>query len=121
MAMHRHVKRQLNSYRYASKGVSYALRTQVNIWMQLAATLAVMLLAWWLDFTLEQYLIVLLTIGFVITTELLNTAIEELTDLVSPQMQPKAGVVKDVAAGAVLVSATVAVVIGVVLFVPAIL
>ncbi len=114
--MHRHVSRQINSYRYAAKGVQYTLTTQINIWVQLAATVVVLFLAYWLDFSLEQYLLLILTIGFVLSTELMNTALEVMTDLLSPQQQEKAGVVKDVAAGAVLVASVVAAAVGICLF-----
>jgi diacylglycerol kinase (ATP) len=111
-----HVKRHVNSYRYAAKGVSYTLHTQVNIWVQLSATLAVIILAYYLDFTLEQYLILILTIGFVLATELMNTALEEMTNLLSPEYREKAGVVKDVAAGAELVASVTAAIVGITLF-----
>ena len=115
------INRHVNSYRYAAKGVHYTLTTQVNIWVQLLSAIMVMLLAYFLDFTLEQYLILVLTIGFVITAELLNTALEELVDLVSPEFHHKAGLVKDIAAGAVMVAAATAAIIGILLFVPPLL
>lgn len=114
--VHHGVKRHVNSYRYAAKGVHYTLSTQVNIWVQLLATLFVLIAAWLLDFTLEHYLILVLTIAFVITSELFNTALEEMTDLLSPEYREKAGLVKDIAAGAVLVASVAAVIVGIVLF-----
>jgi diacylglycerol kinase (ATP) len=114
--MHRHIKRQMNSYRYAAKGVHHTLSTQVNIWVQLTATIVVLFLAFLLDFSLEQYVILVATIGFVLTTEIMNTALEEMTDLLSPEQQQKAGIVKDVAAGAVLVASITAAIIGIILF-----
>jgi diacylglycerol kinase len=115
MAEHR-VKRHVNSYRYAAKGVHYTLSTQVNIWVQLVATIAVLLLAWSLDFSLEHYLILVIVIGFVLVTELINTAFEEIINLISPEYNQKAGVAKDIAAGAVLVASTTALIVGVILF-----
>lgn len=115
-----HVKRQMKSYKYAAKGVHYTLATQVNIWVQLFATVIVLLTAYYLDFSLEHYLILVLTIGFVIAAELFNTAIEILVDLISPEHHPQAGLIKDVAAGAVLVASFTAAIIGTVLFVTAI-
>jgi diacylglycerol kinase len=115
MAPHQ-VQKHFRSYGYAAKGVRYTFRTQVNIWVHMAATILVLLLAVYLDFTLEQYIILILTIGLVLSAELFNTAIEVLIDLISPEYQAKAGLVKDVAAGAVLVAATAAAIIGIVLF-----
>ena len=63
-------------------------------------------------------MIVILCIGVVIAAELFNTAIEKLVDLVSPQQHPVAGQVKDIAAGAVLVCAATAAIIGLIVFIP---
>jgi diacylglycerol kinase (ATP) len=113
-----HVRRHARSYKYAAKGVQYTLTTQVNIWAQLIVTMLVMVAAYWLDFSLEQYLILLLTIGLVIAAELFNTALEEMTNLLSPEYREKAGLVKDISAGAVMVAAATSVLVGVLLFLP---
>lgn len=110
------VKKHIRSYGYAAKGVHYTFKTQTNIWVHLVATILVLLLAAFLEFSLEQYAILVLTIGLVLSAELFNTAIEALVNLISPEHQQKAGIVKDVAAGAVLVAATAAAIIGIVLF-----
>ena len=119
--MFKQAKRQVNSYRYAAKGVRYSLATQVNIWLHLVIALVVLVLAYLLQFDVEQYLIVTLAIGFVISAELFNTAVEEMTNLLSPEYHQVAGVVKDVAAGAVLVAAITAAIVGLTLFVPPII
>ena len=119
--MIRHAKRQVNSYRYAAKGVKYTLTTQVNIWIHLLIASVVLVLAYLLHFTANQFLILIMTIGFVVVAELYNTAIEEMTNLLSPEYNQQAGVVKDIAAGAVLVSAITAAVVGAWLFIPAII
>ena len=62
-----------------------------------------------------------LAIGLVLVSELINTAIEWLVDLVSPEYKEKAGSIKDVAAGAVLVAATISVIIGAIVFLPKII
>ena len=64
------------------------------------------------------WMIIILCIGVVIAAELFNTAIEKLVDLVSPQQHPVAGQVKDIAAGAVLVCAATAAIIGLIVFIP---
>lgn len=112
-------KRQVHSYRYAAKGVKYTFATQVNIWIHLIIASVVLALAYLLHFNTNQFLILLVTIGFVIVAELYNTAIEEMTNLLSPEFNQQAGVVKDIAAGAVLVSAITAAIVGAWLFIPA--
>ena len=71
-----------------------------------------------LEITRIDWMIVILCIGVVIAAELFNTAIEKLVDLVSPQQHPVAGQVKDIAAGAVLVCAATAAIIGLIVFIP---
>lgn len=116
-----HAKRQVKSYRYATKGVKYTFATQVNIWLHLVIALVVLVLAYLLQFSVEQYLIITIVIGVVIAAELFNTAIEEMTNLLSPEYHQVAGVVKDVAAGAVLVTAVTAAIVGAILFIPPLL
>jgi len=68
--------------------------------------------------TRTEWIVIILCIGVVIAAELFNTAIERLVDLVSPERHPIAGQVKDIAAGAVLVCAVAAAIIGIIIFLP---
>ena len=68
--------------------------------------------------TRTEWTVVILCFGVVIAAELFNTAIERLVDLVSPERHPVAGQVKDIAAGAVLVCAVAAAIIGLIIFIP---
>ena len=83
----------------------------------LAASVVVMAGIFW-GITRAEWLAVIICIGMVITAELFNSAIERLVDMVSPQWQRIAGEVKDIAAGAVLVTAIAAAVVGLLVFVP---
>lgn len=74
--------------------------------------------AWWVKLTRWEWAILLLTIGSVIAAEVMNTAIEIVVDLVQPNFHPLAGMAKDVAAGAVLMTAIQAVAVGIVIFGP---
>ena len=65
-----------------------------------------------------EWIFIIAAIGIVFTTEIINTTIEELVDLVSPERQKKAGVIKDLAAGAVMIAAIMALIIGCVIFIP---
>lgn len=97
--------RRVLSFRYAFEGWLYVLRTQRNAWIHAAATIAVVILAFWLDVSLIEWAILILAITIVWMAEFANTALEALVDLVSPEMHPLAKSAKDAAAGAVLVSA----------------
>ncbi len=72
----------------------------------------------WLSISTQEWLILVLTFGMVLMAEAFNTALEFLTDLVSPEPHPLAGKAKDVAAGAVLITAVMAVVVGMIIFLP---
>lgn len=102
----------LGSFRFAFSGLWHVLRTQPNIYIHLGIAGAVILLGLWLRLSFEQWAIVALTIGFVLVNELINTAVEAMVDLVSPEYHPLAKIVKDVMAGAVLLAAMTSVVVG---------
>jgi diacylglycerol kinase (ATP) len=82
------------------------------------ATVVVIGLGFYFDITRTEWALVALAVGTVWTAELMNTAVEALTDLVSPEYHPLAGKAKDVAAGAVLLAALAALVVGALIFAP---
>ncbi len=100
------------SFGYAFAGWWYVLRTQRNAWIHGLATVAVALLAAWLRLERRDWAILILTIGAVWTAEFLNTALESVIDLASPQRHPLAKAGKDVGAAAVLIAALCAVLVG---------
>ncbi len=109
------------SFGHAIRGVIWGLRGQAHLRIHALATLAVLALA--VGFRVERWeaCVLALCVGQVWAAELLNTAIEKLTDLVSPQHQTRAGRVKDVAAAAVLVVAGVSAGVAVLVFWPYVL
>ncbi|HUX77045.1 MAG TPA: diacylglycerol kinase family protein [Anaerolineae bacterium] len=102
----------LESFRFAFVGLWYALRTQRNTRVHLAIAAVVVVLGLCLNLSYVQWAVLTLTIGFVLVSEMLNTVAETLVDLISPGYHPLAKVVKDVTAGAVLLTAIVSVVVG---------
>jgi diacylglycerol kinase len=98
--------------------VRYAVTTQRNFRVHLVAALGVVILGAWLDLSSVAWAMLLLTIGGVLVTEMFNTAAEALVDLVSPDYHPIAKLVKDLTAGAVLVIAFIAVVVGLIVLGP---
>jgi diacylglycerol kinase len=106
------------SFRYAFSGLWYALRTQRNVRVHvLMGTLAV-LLGIILRISSVEFAMIFVAITSVFIAEMFNTVIELCIDLASPDYHPLAKVAKDVAAGAVLLSAMLAVVIGLFVFGP---
>jgi diacylglycerol kinase len=84
--------------------------------IHLLAAVLVSMAAWWYELPLDEVAVLFLTIALVITTEMVNTALETIIDLVSPDYHPLAKIAKDAAAGAVLVAALAAVLVGYCLF-----
>lgn len=114
-------QREWNSFRVAGKGLWYLIRTEKHVYFHLFASIIAILLGYLLDISRLEWCLVFLTIGLVISTEALNTAIEVLVDLVEQKHNKKAGLVKDLAAGAVLFASFVAVVVGLLIYLPKIM
>ncbi|WP_342444318.1 diacylglycerol kinase family protein [Paenibacillus sp. FSL L8-0638] len=104
------------TFRYAAEGVMYALRTQVNMRIHVAVALLVIVAGLTLHISRLDWLFVCVAIAIVIVAELFNTAIEAAVDLISPDIHPLAKAAKDTAAGAVLLAAVFAVIIGIFVF-----
>ncbi len=111
----------LKSFKYAGAGIIYAIQTQRNIRVHLLFTLAVIALGLGLRLSYQSWAILTLTIGFVLVAEMINTVVETVIDLVNPEYHPLAKVAKDVAAGGVLLCASIAVVVGLLILGPPLL
>jgi len=112
------MRRLIRSFGFAFKGLQYATSTQVNFRIHLVASVITIGLGIALHLSTAEWQWMALSITLVLVTELINTAIETLTDLVSPTYNIKAGHVKDVSAGAVVVAAVFALVTGGIIFIP---
>ncbi len=110
--------RLARSFGYAFRGLGILLRTQANARLHAVATLLAVGAGFWFRISHGEWLAIIAAIGLVWTAEGLNTALETVVDLVSPEPHPLAGRAKDVAAGAVLCAAIAALVIGVMIFGP---
>lgn len=108
----------LDSFRHAFAGLGYALRTQRNARIHLLIAAGVVALGLRLGLSRWEWVVIALTIGFVLVAELFNTVVEAVVDLASPEIHPLARVAKDVAAGAVLLAAILSVVIGLLILGP---
>lgn len=112
------LSRRLQSFGYAFKGLLHLARTQFNFRFHLIAAIAACCLGAYFGISQVQWVGLVLAIGLVLVAEAMNTALEFFTDLVSPDYNELAGRVKDVAAGAVLIAAVMALAIGFIIFVP---
>ena len=109
--------RAVATFRYALRGIGF-LFGALNVWVLAAATLLTIGAGLYFSISALEWCAVILAIALVWTAEGLNTALEQLTDLVSPQFHPLAGRAKDIAAGAVLLAALGAFCVGLVVFLP---
>jgi diacylglycerol kinase (ATP) len=103
---------RLRAFGYAFRGWWYVLRTQRNAWIHALLTTLVILLAIWLKIPLRDWAVLLIMIAMVWTAEFINTALEAVVDLASPQNHPLAKVGKDVGAAAVLIAALTSMLVG---------
>ena len=114
-------KNLMQSFGYAFEGIGYALKTVNNLKIHLLFTLVVIVGGFFFEITTSEFLVCLVFIALVISLELVNTAIEEVVDLASPDINPIAKRAKDVAAAAVLFSAIMAFIVGIAIFLPRII
>jgi diacylglycerol kinase (ATP) len=112
------VSARVRSFRFALSGLWVMLKTQHNAWIHLTATVGVCAAGIYLRVTAADWRWLLIAILMVWIAEALNTAFEHLCDVVSPQFHPSVKRSKDIAAGAVLVSAAGAAVLGTMVFWP---
>jgi len=112
---------RLRSFGHAFRGLALLLRTQPNARIHALATILVLAAALWFRLSLVEWALIALAVVCVWVAEALNTALELLVDLASPDPHPLAGQAKDVAAAAVLIAAIGSVVIGVLVFGPHVL
>lgn len=112
------LRQRAASFGHAFRGVAAALHSELHLRFHAVATAAVLGLGFYCHITRLEWALVALAVAGVWTAELLNTAIEALTDLASPDYHELAGKAKDVAAGAVLLAALGALAVGLLVFGP---
>jgi undecaprenol kinase len=114
-------KRQISlmsSFSYAIEGIRTAIIQERNIRIHLSISLLVIVFGFLFSISALEWIIILLTIGGMISLEIINTAIERLVDLVTLDFHPLAKQAKDLAAGAVFSFAIISVIIGIIIFGP---
>jgi diacylglycerol kinase (ATP) len=104
------------SFTYAFRGIYLVVRFENNTRVHLFATIMALILGVLCELSPLEWALILMQIGLVWAAEIFNTALEKLVDLVSPGFNPKAGAIKDIAAGAVLVISLMALAVGILVF-----
>ena len=112
------MKKFIKGFYFAFNGIAYAFKTQRNFRVHCLAVLMTSGLSYYLGLNSTEWLWMIAAMALVLITELMNTSIETLVDLVSPEYNKKAGIAKDVAAAMVLLSAIAALLIGIIILLP---
>jgi diacylglycerol kinase len=113
-----YLRRRVLSFKYAFNGISAFLYTEPHARIHAVATVLVTALGIWCHLSGTQWIAIVIVTGMVWITEMLNTIIEKMMDHLSPEYHPRVKWIKDVAAGAVLIAAIVALITGAVIFLP---
>lgn len=111
-------KKRKIGFSFAWNGIVEALKQERNFQIHIGAAILATAAGFMLHLSYLEWVTIILVIGMVLVTELLNSAIEMMLDYIKPEIHPKAKVIKDISAGAVLVTAIVAVMIGILIFIP---
>ena len=114
-------KKITNSFKFAGTGVFSAFKTELNMQVHFCVMLLVILCGIVLKISVAEWQLCVILFGIVIGAEIFNTAIETVVDLVMPNINDKAKLAKDLAAGAVLVIAISSAIVGLTIFVPKVL
>lgn len=114
----REIRTRVRSFKYAWQGIIVSFRSEANLKIHLIIALLVIVCGFLFKISVQEWLICIICFGLVISMELMNTVVETLVDYISTDLHPLAGKAKDIAAGAVLVSAILAAIAGLIIFVP---
>lgn len=112
---------RVKSLKFAVNGIKLLLKNEHNARVHLLIALIVIIASYVFSIDAAEFMFIIISIGLVFIVELLNTAIENIANFVEPKSNEKIGEIKDYAAGAVLVSAIVSIIIGLIIFIPKIL
>ena len=102
-------------------GIRVAWREEVNFKIQVGCAIVAVVLAWFFQLSPIEWIVIIFLIGFVLSAEAFNTALEELCDKFHADPDPHIGKIKDLAAAAVFLASATALIVGVIIFLPRIL
>lgn len=112
------ITRLVKSFTYAFRGLFKTFREEQNLRVQTLAGLLVTLLGWYFKIGYFEWIILILVIGLVILMELINSAVERITDVLKPRINSYVKEIKDIMAAAVMLASIIAVAIGLIIFAP---
>lgn len=110
--------RLINSIRYALNGLKYSIKNEQSVLLQIPIIVIVIIFSIVFKISLVEWLIVILCIGGMFSSSLINTAVEATVDLVTEEYNPIAKIAKDTSAASVLAFAVISIIIGMIIFIP---
>ena len=115
------IKRLRKSFGYAFKGIDDVIKHEPNMKIHVVVAILVVIMAFILKVSIIEWIILVLLIGAVLAAETINTTIENLVDMYTKEYDEKAKIVKDTAAGTVLILTITSAIIGLIIFIPKII
>lgn len=112
------MKKRIQSFVYAGRGIWSVFSSEPNMQIHIFISILVLIFGFVFQISATEWMLCLLCMGLVVGMEMINTAIENVVNLVSPDFHPLAGKAKDIAAGAVLICAIISVIVGLIIFLP---
>lgn len=115
------IKKRLKSFTYAWNGLKVLVKEEHNFRIHIVVTIGVVIFAILLKISVYEWIAIMLAIGLVIATEIMNSAIENMADFVSPEKHEMVKKIKDISAAGVLICAVVTLLVGLIIFLPKII
>ena len=112
------IKRLFKSFTYACRGLIKTFKEEQNLRIQSIAALLVVLSAWFFQVNRLEWCLLILVVGLVIFAEIINSAVERVTDVLKPRINNYVKEIKDIMAAAVMLASLIAVIVGVIIFAP---
>ncbi|MDD5031681.1 MAG: diacylglycerol kinase family protein [Patescibacteria group bacterium] len=112
------IRRLYKSFTYAFRGLGKTLREEQNLQIQSIAGLAAIILGWYFKIKNWEWAILILIIGLVVLMEIINSAIERITDVLKPRLDNYVKEIKDIMAAAVMLASIIALIVGLIVFLP---
>ncbi len=109
---------RIKSVKYAAKGAFLLLKTEASIQVQFSIALIMTIVGFLFNISTIEWMFQLMAIGLILVSESLNTAIEKLSDFIHPDYHKKIGFIKDISAGASTFAAIIAIIIGMIIYLP---
>ncbi len=112
------IKGRIKGIQYALKGLYLLIKQEASIKVQIVIAILVTIAGFYFHISTTEWMFQVLAIGLVMGTEGINTAIEEIANFINPEQHPKIGLIKDISAGAVFLTALAAIVIACIIYIP---